>query len=133
MRLFLDTNVLVSAFATRGLSADVLRLALAEHELITAEVVLDELERVLRHKIGAPEPVFSDAVSLLRSHHVEPDSVPEPDVPVRDPDDARVLASAMAAKAEILVTGDRDLLELQSDVTRPRILSPRAFWEELRP
>ena len=40
MRVFLDTNVLVSALTTRGLAADVFRLALSEHELLTGEVNL---------------------------------------------------------------------------------------------
>jgi predicted nucleic acid-binding protein len=48
LRGFLDTNVLVSAFATRGLCADVLRHVLTEHELLTGEVVLAELRRALR-------------------------------------------------------------------------------------
>jgi len=46
MRVFLDTNVLVSGFATRGLSADVVRLLSAKHELLTGEVVLKETRRV---------------------------------------------------------------------------------------
>ena len=48
MKVFLDTNVLVSGFATRGLSADVIRHVMAKHELITAEVVLDELPGLVR-------------------------------------------------------------------------------------
>tara|TARA_Y100000590_G_C15710915_1_gene1010249 strand:+ start:1307 stop:1432 length:126 start_codon:yes stop_codon:yes gene_type:complete len=40
MKVFLDTNVLVSAFATRGLCADVMRVILTEHELLIGEVVL---------------------------------------------------------------------------------------------
>ena len=47
MRVFLDTNVIVSGFATRGLSSDVVRLLMAEHELLTSEVVLEETRRVL--------------------------------------------------------------------------------------
>ena len=47
MKVFLDTNVLVAAFATRGLCADVMRVVLAEHQLITGEVVLSELRRAL--------------------------------------------------------------------------------------
>lgn len=54
MRGFLDTKVLVSAFATRGICADVLRVVLAEHTLITSEAVLRELSRVLRTRIGMP-------------------------------------------------------------------------------
>ena len=40
MRVFFDTNVLVSAFLTRGLCADLLRLVLTEHTLVTSEGVL---------------------------------------------------------------------------------------------
>ena len=66
MRVFLDTNVLVSAFATRGLSADVFRLVLAEHELLTGEVNLAELRRVLRDRIGLPPPTIGAIEQLLR-------------------------------------------------------------------
>jgi predicted nucleic acid-binding protein len=54
LRIFLDTNVLVSAFGTRGLCADVVRHVVAQHEFETGEVVLAELRRVLRSKIGLP-------------------------------------------------------------------------------
>jgi hypothetical protein len=47
LRVFLDTNVLVAAFATRGLCADVLRLVLVHHELVTSAVVVAELQRAL--------------------------------------------------------------------------------------
>ena len=60
MRVFLDTNVLVSAFATRGMCADVLRVVLAEHTLITSEVVLRELSRVLRTRIGMPSRLVEE-------------------------------------------------------------------------
>ena len=45
---------MVSAFATRGVCADVLRVVLAEDTLVTGEVVLQELGRVLRRRIGLP-------------------------------------------------------------------------------
>jgi predicted nucleic acid-binding protein len=54
VKVFLDTNVLVSGFATRGLCADVIRLVLAEHELVPWEVVLNELKQVLKPKIQFP-------------------------------------------------------------------------------
>ena len=55
MRVFLDTNVLASAFGTRGLCADVLQIILGEHDLVTGEVVIEELRRVLLKKFGMPE------------------------------------------------------------------------------
>ena len=41
MKIFLDTNVLVSAYATRGICSDLVRFVLAEHELMTGEVNLE--------------------------------------------------------------------------------------------
>lgn len=131
MRVYLDTNVLVSAFTTRGLSADVVRLILLEHELVTGEVNLAEFRRVLQVRMGVPEGLIAEAEQLLP----EQDIVPVPAAPhsaqVRDPDDARVLASALEGGADALVTGDRDLLDLGSAAPLP-ILSPRGFWEQSR-
>ena len=53
MRVFVDTNVLISAFAARGLCADLMRLQLAEHEVLTGEVDLVELRRVLTKRVKA--------------------------------------------------------------------------------
>jgi predicted nucleic acid-binding protein len=66
VRVFLDSNVLVSAFATRGLSADVVRLVMAEHELLTGEVVMDEVCRTLREKFDVPGQDIGDVERLLR-------------------------------------------------------------------
>jgi predicted nucleic acid-binding protein len=46
VRLFLDTSILVSAAATRGLCADLCHLVLAEHQLLLGQTVLEEFERV---------------------------------------------------------------------------------------
>ena len=128
MRVFLDTNVLVSAFATRGLCADVLRSVLAEHTLVTGDVVLDELVRVLRTRIKLPRAKIQQIVAFLREYEVVPKPSAPSAVPVRDQDDRWVLASAVAGAADVLVTGDRDLLDVaaQSPLT---IVDPRGFWE----
>ncbi len=131
MRVFLDTNVLVSAFATRGLCADVLRVVLAEHELMIGEVNIQELTRVLLDKMAVPAGVVRGIEDLLREQSV----IPKPSAPsavrIRDEDDAWVLASAEAGNAEVLVTGDRDLLDVAAK-TSIRILDPRGFWELLQ-
>ncbi len=128
MRVFLDTNVLVSAFATRGLSADVLRLVLSEHALITGDVVLRELARVLSNRIRLPKARIDEIVAFLREFEV----VPKPRVPspiaVRDEDDRWVLASAVSGAADVLVTGDRDLLDVAGKAPI-KIVDPRGFWE----
>ena len=128
MRVFLDTNVLVSAIATRGLSADVLRSVLSAHELVTSEVVLEELDRVLERKLGFGSRIRDDIRAFLLRHHVEPGPEAPADITLRDPDDAWVLASALNAGAHVLVTGDRDLLDVASRVADLTITDPRGFW-----
>lgn len=132
MKVFADTNFLIRAFATRGLSADVLQVILSEHDLMTGEFVLTEFKRVLKVKMKVPEKFIQDAESLLRHYHIE--AVPE--VPstytIRDADDRWVLESAIRAKADVLITGDKDLLEITEQVKELNILTPRAFWERIQ-
>jgi len=131
LKVFLDTNVLVSAFATRGLSADVLRVVMAEHELVTSEVVLDELQRVLADKIGVPAATIDSAIALLRRHNVEPRPAFAYALDISDADDEWVVASVVSCGADVFVTGDRQLLDGVGDVEGIRFLSPRDFWEML--
>ncbi len=129
MRVFLDTNVLVSAYATRGLCADVLRLILLEHDLLTSEVVLKELERILSTKIRLPAAFVQETITFLRQYHVEPKPRDLLPIKVEDADDAWVLASAVGARADILITGDPHLLDVANEVRELRITNPRGFWE----
>lgn len=133
MRIALDTNVLISAYTTWGLSADVYRYILADHELILSDVVLTEFKRLLETKFGVPERYVDDFLHELRSHHVQPSP---PDIAgfefVRDLDDRVVLASAIEAGAEVLVTGDRDLLDVRDQISIIEIQTPREFWQAAR-
>ena len=132
MRVFLDTNVLVAAFATRGLCADVLRTVLAEHELVLSGTVIQELTRTLVEKIRVPEPTVREIAAFLRASAAISDAPAKPPpVAVRDPDDAVILSEALATAAEVLVTGDRDLLDL-GPIPGIRVLDPRGFWELAR-
>jgi putative PIN family toxin of toxin-antitoxin system len=131
VRVFFDTNVLVSAFATRGLCADVLRQALVEHEVVTGEIDIKELRQVLPTQLGLPKRAVDEVEGFLRSQDVV--AVPEelPDIAFRDNTDLKVLATAIAAKADVLVTGDRDFLDIASELPL-RALDPRGFWNLLR-
>jgi uncharacterized protein len=130
VRVFLDTNVLVSAFASRGICADLLRHILVEHDLVTGEVVLTELKRTLLKRVSVPPRVVDDIEDLLREHQVVPKPRRHLELGLRDVDDEWIVASAVAGKAETLVTGDKDILE--TTVQLPiRVCSPRQFWEHV--
>lgn len=131
MRVFLDTNVLVAAFATRGICADLFRAVLLEHDLITGEPVLREIQRVLVRKLRFPESQTREIIRFLRDHAEVANPKKAASWPETDPDDRWIVASAIEGKAEILVTGDKDLLEAKSQADF-RVVSPRGFWELLK-
>jgi putative PIN family toxin of toxin-antitoxin system len=131
VRVALDTNVLVAAVATRGLCADVVNLIMAEHKLILGEAVLTELKRVLRKKMRVPAVVIDEYDSLLRRESRVVSKAKAFVVAIRDKSDIPVLSEAIAGNAEILITGDRDLLDIAEQLPL-QILTPRAWWEQLR-
>ena len=131
MRVFLDTNVLVSAVATRGICADLLRLVASEHELVVGEVVLTELRHVLATRIRLPAERIDEVETFLRTYEVVAKPGAKDPVAVRDDADRWVLANARDARADVLITGDADLLAVAASAGL-RIVTPRQFWEELR-
>ena len=129
MKVFLDTNVLASALTTRGLCAELFEVVLQSHELLTSDPVLRELERILPGKLGQSEEVTKGFINLLHTHALLVTTEhPFPSLP--DPDDEPIVASALAGNANVFVTGDKALLQLQSVEHLP-IISPRNFWEML--
>ena len=130
MRVVFDTIVLVAAFAADGLCAKLLRRAnRREFSLVLCPVILEELERVLKKKIGATAGEIHNAIDLLAEISTVAGKDPMPSPParlVRDPDDDLILACAAAARAEILVTGDKDLLAIGRH-GRAKIVDPRTF------
>jgi len=131
MKVFIDTNVLVAAFTTRGLCADVLRVVLAEHELVSSTQVIDELQRVLRDKLKVTKAQINDVLRFVRDHAeiTEPKS-PAP-WPKSDADDQWIVAAAIESGSDVLVTGDREILDISGRVTM-EILDPRRFWERVK-
>lgn len=130
MRVFFDTNVLVSAFLARGLCADLLRLVLTEHTLVTSEVVLAELHDVLSRKGRLPTQQVDAIEKFLREQPVAPSPAQTLELGLVDADDEWVLASAVLAQADLFVTGDQDVLA-SSNPPLP-LFTPRGCWEQLR-
>lgn len=131
MRVFLDSNVWIAAFATRGLCADVVQVVLGEHDLVAGERLVKEVERVLNEKLRVSRPLIEETMGNIRGRAVEVAVGSAPLAEGVDPDDGWILAEAAAGGAEVFVTGDRALLDADVDLPFDRI-SPRQFWERLR-
>ncbi len=127
MKVVLDTNVLIAGLVAHGACAELLEHVLENHELVISSHILEELERVLVAKLRFSKAHVAQAVSLLR--HAARFVEVNPPYPAlcRDPDDNAVLALVLAAKPACLVTGDDDLLVMQSAAGVP-IVTPRGFW-----
>lgn len=132
MRVFLDTNVLVSAVATRGICADVLRETLVSHRLVVSNSLIAELKNILQTKIGGiPQEIISDYVEVLSQDSILSGNNNLVTIDIKDKDDILILSSALNGNAELFVTGDKELLEL-GKIQSMRIVSPRKFWETIK-
>ena len=130
MKVFLDTNVLIAAFAARGLCADVFRLAATDHELLIGAPVLVEMRRILETKLRMPAAARNEVLTVLRRFTQAPAARAPLALGINDPDDEWVVACAIAAEVDVFVTGDKALLSLQRVHNMP-VISPREFWTQM--
>ena len=124
-----DTNLLLSAFIFKKFSGEVYQYCADRYSLYTSEWMLAELFRKLEsRKFKLPltlqksilEQVTKDAKLVFPTNDLPTDS--------RDPDDNNVLQIALFVKANFIITGDRDLLDLK-EVGGVTIISPSDFHE----
>ena len=129
----LDTNVLVSGLGWRsGASAKILDRALAgQFVLVTSEPLLAELQRLLDYpKLSRVFREPAGPVALIKEISIV--VVTETQLSVlEDEFDNRVLEAAVTARADVIVSGDRDILSLAPAYEETRILRPAEFLTEL--
>ena len=131
MRLVLDSNVIVAAFAARGLCDALFEYCVENHEIVLCREMLEEVERALVRKVKAPPAIARAALRYLRGEArlVSPSAIASG--ACRDKGDLAVLGAAVAGGCEYIVTGDADLLSLGTHAG-VQIVSPRAFWEKMK-
>lgn len=128
MNVVFDTNVLLAAFLTEGVCAKLLvRARRRQFDLITCPFILQEFERILTKKFSATKSEKDSALAIL-TEAVQNTVLPSETVfgICRDKDDDNVLACALEATADYLVTGDKDLLTLYR-FKGTQIVTPREF------
>jgi putative PIN family toxin of toxin-antitoxin system len=130
MKIVLDANVIIAAFAARGLCESIMEVCLSEHEIVLSDDLLDEVLRNLRLKIKLPISIVENIGELLHEYSNILIPVALPSDVCRDPDDIKILGLAVVSDADYIVTGDKDLLVLESFQGIP-ILSPRSFSDIL--
>ena len=128
MRIALDSSVLIAAHISRaGVCAELLEDVLLHHELVISGFILEELGRKLVEKFHFPKGDANQVAAFLRrvSIVVEPANLP-PHL-CRDRTDLPVLGTAVAGACALLISVDRDLLDMQTIQAIP-IIRPGEYW-----
>jgi hypothetical protein len=126
VRVVLDTNVILSAIVYGGLPRRLLEMAIADDiRLVVSIELLEEIERKLVEKFGSSPEAARATCGEIESLAEIFQPAPAPPTS-RDPDDDVILATAAADEAQVIITGDQDLLVLGS-YQGIAILTPRAF------
>ena len=131
MRIAIDSSVLIAAHISRaGVCAELLEDVLLHHELVTSEFILRELGRKLVEKFNFPKRDADQVAAFLRRVAVV--VVPadlQPDV-CRDPTDIPVLGTAVSGECTLLISVDRDLLDMQR-IDEIAIIRPGEYWRSV--
>jgi predicted nucleic acid-binding protein len=101
-------------------------------ELVLPQPVRAELHRVLTEKLSVGDASVDAILGLLDELAAEPATVPDQVEAVSgDPDDDRILAAALRAGAEVLISGDSKHLLPLGRHRAMRIIRPQAFLAEI--
>jgi putative PIN family toxin of toxin-antitoxin system len=131
MRVVLDSNVVVAAFATRGICSVLFEYCIENDEVVLCNEILVEIERALVKKVGVPKAVVRDITAYLRDHVEVLKPEPVERAVRRDRSDLPVLGVASSWRCGYIITGDADLLAL-GELGGVEIISPRMYWQKIR-
>jgi putative PIN family toxin of toxin-antitoxin system len=135
LRIVCDTNVLVSAFIAAGPPSRVLHEVIdGRVDLLMPQPVIVELGRVLTGKLRFDARRWQQVEAFLLDLATELTPAPDraPDPVTGDADDDVILACAVMAGADALVSGDRRHLLPLEEHHGVRIVTPQALLAELR-
>ncbi len=128
MNIVLDTNVLIAAFISpHGICHEVFEICIYSHTLFTSNFILTELRNKLKSKFNYSHEEIEEVIELLVSK-LKVAEIKGTKINIcRDKDDNKILATAIEVKAEVIISGDKDLLVLKK-YKEVNILSPREFY-----
>jgi len=128
VRIALDSSVLIAAHISRaGVCAELLEDLLLHHELVISEFILGELARKLVDNFRFPQREAKQVTAFLRRTAVVVEPAALPPHVCRDPTDIPILGTAVSGECAILISVDRDLLDMQFIIEIP-IIRPGDYW-----
>ncbi len=129
MKILIDTNVLISAFITESSYCyDVIEHSIHEHELYYTTFVTTEFKRVLKNNLHFAETIINELLKFIEKFFVKGKTAVEIENICKDPNDNQLLADALANNIEVIITGDKDVLDLKN-YKGIKIISPKEYWK----
>lgn len=129
MRIFIDSNILISAMLSKGTPFRAYQKAISnQNQGIICSQNIEEIRRIFNRKF--PDRLH-EMEQFLALAVISLEIVPVPEIPmsqeneIRDIKDRSILRAAIQAKADILLTGDKDFLE--SGILTPQVMTAAAF------
>jgi uncharacterized protein len=128
VRIALDSSVLIAAHISRaGVCAELLEDLLLHHELVTSEFVLGELGRKLVEKFRFPKREADQVAAFLRRVAVVVEPADLPSGVCRDPTDLPILGTAVGGGCMLLISVDRNLLDM-NHINEIPIIRSGEYW-----
>ena len=128
MRIALDSSVLIAAHISRaGVCAEMLEDILLHHELVISHFILQELRRKLVENFNFTRRDADQVGAFLRRVGIVVEPTDLPSDLCRDPTDVPVLGTAVAGECALLISVDRDLLDIKTIREIP-IIRPGDYW-----
>jgi putative PIN family toxin of toxin-antitoxin system len=127
MRIFVDTNIIVSAILfPKSVVASVFEHIIDNHTIILSDYVIKELHKVFNKKFPENHALLQSFLSGLFYEFIEIGETYHAGYPlIRDKNDQPILVAAIDSKADILLTGDKDFSEVETD--KLTIMNPGDF------
>lgn len=128
IKVVLDINVIIAAFAARGLSNSVFELCLDKFEVVISEYIINEISKKLTEKIKIPKERVNEIIDFLRDCCTIADYKSFKKSICRNKKDDETIALAKCSNSKYIVTGDKNLLVL-INFEGIKIINPRQLWE----
>ncbi len=127
MKIVFDTNVILSSFLTEGIAHKIFNHCVINHSIYLSDYIVNELTRILTKKFKVKTTELNEFLNFIESYLTK--AIPDnliPDI-CRDKNDNQILQLAEYIKADIIISGDKDLLVLKK-FKSTNIISPREYF-----
>ncbi len=127
MRIVFDSNVIIAAFASRGLCNSLFEMSVEKYTIVISEHIINEVRTAFSKKLKMQDKIIVEIIDYLHEFCELQSYTPLRKSISRDKDDDEILALASSQKVDYIITGDKDLLVLET-LDTSKIITPRDFW-----